>query len=128
MLVSYFFQNIFRSWLTLVSSNDIITIKTDNKKPQENKEFLEKNIIFKCSLFKECVKTIIISSVMFIGTPCIVLEYNIVLLLQRLNRQISVIDGRLKMEGPHCTLYTDVLLNMTYIPLSIYMHQGVEIL
>ena len=36
MLVPHFIENIFRSRLTLVSSNDIITIKIDVKKPQEN--------------------------------------------------------------------------------------------
>ena len=38
---SAFIENIFRSGLTLVSSNDIITIKNENKnvkKPQENKQ------------------------------------------------------------------------------------------
>ena len=36
MLVPHFLENIFWSRLTLVSSNDIITIKIDVKKPQEN--------------------------------------------------------------------------------------------
>ena len=41
MLVPHFIENIFRSGLTLASSNDIITIKIDNKnvkKPQEIKQ------------------------------------------------------------------------------------------
>ena len=42
MLVPHFFENIFRSGFTLVSFNNIITIKIDSKifclKPQENKQ------------------------------------------------------------------------------------------
>ena len=46
---STFIENIFRSGLTLVSSNDIITIKIDKKrkKSQENKE---KKRLFKINL------------------------------------------------------------------------------
>ena len=70
MLVSHFIENIFRSGLTLVSSNGIITIKIEKKnvkKTQENKQtkrlFLKKgpsneqkgNELGK----KECFKTLL---------------------------------------------------------------------
>ena len=45
MLVPHFIENIFCSRLTLDSSNVIITIKIDVKKPQEYKQ--TKNIILK---------------------------------------------------------------------------------
>ena len=51
MLVPHFIENIFRSGLTLVSSNDIITIKIDHKKgkkkQQKNKQTNKQNIFKK---------------------------------------------------------------------------------
>ena len=38
MLLTHFIENIFRFVLTLVSSNDIITIKVDNVKKKEIKQ------------------------------------------------------------------------------------------
>ena len=41
MLIPHFSENIFHSGMTVVSSNDIITLKIDDKKvykPPENKE------------------------------------------------------------------------------------------
>ena len=83
MLVPHFIKNIFRSRLTLVSSNVIITIKIDVKnhkkinkqerlfkknlnglsngqKGNEISYEMEKKIICKYSLFKKCFQTIII--------------------------------------------------------------------
>ena len=45
MLVPHFIENIFRSKLTLVSSNDIITIKIDEKNVTNHKKI--NNIILK---------------------------------------------------------------------------------
>ena len=62
-LVTHLIENIYRSGLTLVSSNNLITIKIEKKllkKPQENKmkrgtnsdHDMEKKIICNFSLFK----------------------------------------------------------------------------